>query len=456
MTSNKIKIGSLILALTLIGGFVIGMVVVWFSPHHIPQARAGKPDSSEPITVQATKPLKGGLPRTTTQPGTVRAFEREDLYATVPGFLTNQKVDIGSEVKKGEVLAEIDAPDLVKEAERDAALVKQAKARVVQMQAALDAAKAELEVTKIAIDQKKAELRRARSTSNYREKQFARVQDLVNSKSVDQRLLDEQFDYREAAQAWVDAAEAGIKTAIADVEAKKARVAQAQADLLAAQANVDVAQAALQKAQVFVQFTRIQSHYDGVVTERHFFNGNYLRGIEQGEKTPLLQIQRTDLMRVIVQIPDTDAVYCKVGDRADLSFKTLRDDIPLPSYKVARMANSLTQTSRTMPVEVDVPNEKGILKDGMYCDVTIHLEPGSATAVRVPSSAIYRQNGHEFVFVIRDEILHRVAVHVGLNNGSVAEITSGLKADTDLVVTNPTGQMQDGQEVKVVVEEHGS
>lgn len=449
--------GKLLVGLFLTFGPLLGFVAVWLIPHPVASVHALHEEVEDPrveqgpVTVKVIKAKVGGLDRTTTQPGTVHAFEKEDLYATVPGFLKNQKVDIGSKVKKGEILAEIDAPDLIKEAERDEALLKKAQADVVQKKAAIEAARADVDVAQIAIDQKKAENRRAKSNLGYRQKQYDRVQDLANSRSVDQRLVDEHFDFLESAQAWVDAADAGIKTATAEVAAKKARLAQAEADLLGAEANIRVAQATLDKARVFVNFTKIPTHFDGIVTQSNFYNGNYLRALDQGSKTPLLQVQRTDLMRVLVQIPDTDAIYCDVGDTANLSFKSLSNDLHLPSSKVSRTSGSLNKASRTMQVEIDVPNEKGILKDGMYCEVTINLESGKREIVRVPSSAIFRKNGMEWVFVVNDLVLRKFPVEVGLNNGSVAEIIKGIKGDEGMIVVNPTGVLKEGQKVNPVM-----
>jgi RND family efflux transporter MFP subunit len=440
---QTICIGTLLLALVSTG-LVLFFVFGGTTPRADGEAAVER--HNEAPAVKVVKPVAEGMERTTTQPGTVRAFEHEELYAKVAGLLENQQVDIGSVVKKGDVLAEIEAPEYLKEEEFAGAKVKQARSQVEQMRAFVAAAKAEVEAAKILIEQKQAEVKRARSYLSFREKQYERVKQLADDRSVDQRLVDEQYEHLESSQAWRDAAEVGVKTARADVMAKEAKLAQAEADLKTAEVNVEVAEAARQKAHVFVEFTKIRSHYNGVVTTRNYHNGDYIRPADHGERSPLLVVQRTDLMRVVVQLPDSDVPFCLVGCPVDLTINTL-PGVKFPSYKVSRMAHSQDQSNRTMRVEVDVPNDQKLLRDGMYGDVTIHLRVGAKDAFRVPSAALTRRGGKLVVFAVRGDVISQVPVTVGLDNGSQAEVLSGLKAD-DLVVVRPDPHLRDGQTVR--------
>lgn len=412
------------------------------------QSSEGERSEQAPVHVKVVKPLPGGIERVTTGPGTLKSFEYEELFAKVPGYLKNQKVDRGSEVKKGDIVAEIDAPELLKDVQYAAAKLEQAKSQVTQMKAHVAAAKSQLDAAKVTIVQKKAEVKRAGSNLKYRKKQYDRYQELVRYKSIDQRLVDEEFERLESAEAWKDAATAGVETAVAEVEAKKALVAQAQADLAAADANVDVADAALQKAQVFVEFTKLRSHYDGRVTARYFHNGDYIRSASQGEQTPLLVIQRTDLMRLVIQVPDADVPYCDPGDPVDFSISTV-PHLKFPKLQVSRISYSQDPKSRTMRVEVDVPNEGHFLRDGMYGDATIHLQKGPSDAVRLPAAALKREEGKAFVFVVRNGVAHKVEVRVGINNGAEAGVF-GLSPD-DLVITAPGPHVRDGVAVNATV-----
>ncbi len=462
MTPHQPRYGRWMLSVAVLAVIPVSFTFLWSTKGTTPAVH-GAPtdehqDGTEVVTVKVVKPQTGGLERTTTQPGTVRAFEFEEMYAKVSGYLVRQKVDIGSIVKKGEILAEIDAPELYKDELHAKAKLEQARSQVKQMEAHVEAAKAELDAARILIDQRQAEVKRANSSADFRDKRYNRIKQLADYKSVDQNLVDEQFEQREAAQAWQEAAVAGVHTAKADVEAKKAKVVQAQSDLDAAKANVDVADAEVQKAHVFVEFTKIRSHYDGVVTARNYHEGDYIRA-GHGD-LPLLVVQRIDLMRVIVQIPDTDVPFCRKGDPVDFSISTL-PHVKFTTYVVSRISRSQDQNSRTMRIEVDVPNDKDILRDGMYGAVKIHFKGfqdeqknASKDAVRIPSSALRRESDKVVAYVVRGGAVHAVEVHLGADNGAVAEVLSGLNAD-DQVVNHPSGQLRDGLPVRIAQESTG-
>jgi HlyD family secretion protein len=456
MMTRQPRYGRWVLSVAAIAAVPSLAALLWF--HKGPTPAAHAESAPEPkaesglVTVKTVRPELGGVLRSTTQPCTVRAFDYEEMYAKVSGYLINQKVDIGSHVKKGEILAEIDAPEYVKDEQHAVAAVAQARSQVRQMEAHVVVAKADLDTATILIAQREAELKRTKSSLNYRQKQYNRYKELAEYKSVDQRLVDEQFEHYEAAEAAVDAASAGVKTAHADVEAKKAKVVQAEADLDAAKANVDVAEATREKAHVFVNFTKIRSHYDGVVTARNYHEGDYIRAAGQGDR-PLLVVQRTDLMRVIIHVPDADVPYCRTGDPVDIAFSTL-SLVKFPTYKVSRIAHSQDQKSRTMRVEADVPNDKDLLRDGMYGEATIRFKTFQQTvleqdraAVRIPSSALRRSGDKTYAYVVREGVVHPVSVHVGADNGSVAEVLAGLTVN-DEIVNHPASNLQEGTKVR--------
>jgi len=364
--------------------------VLWIARGRPPEAYAQEHDdgkaTSETVDVRVVKVKAGGLERTTTQPGTIRAFEYEGLYPKVSGFLVKQKVDIGSPVKKDEILAEIDAPELLKDKEHAEAALEQAKSQKEQMLAHLTTAKAELHTAHVVVDQRKAESKRAEANLHYRDKQYVRVKQLEEFGSVDQRLVDEQHDQLETAVAWKETAAIQVEAARADVKAKEAKVEQAKADIKAAEANIRVADSALQRAVVFVEFTKIRSHYDGVVTVRNYHNGNFIKSGDQGAQLPVLVVQRQDKMRLIIQVPDSDSSLCDPGDPVDFTINAL--PYKFPRFKVTLISNSQDQKTRTMRVEVHIDNKDGRLRDGMYGDATIHLQKGRNDAFRVPASAL--------------------------------------------------------------------
>ena len=268
------------------------------------------------VRVEVVHPSVGGIERQTIQPGSVIAYESADLLAKVSGYLKTQEVDIGSRVKQGEALAEIDAPEFVKAVDQGKAAVDQAKAQVIQAQARITTAIALRDATEAGVKQAEAEIDRAAAVRSFREKQYARIKSLYDLKSIDERLVDEKLDEMQAARATEAAARAAVLTAKAQVGAADAKVEQARADLTDAEAKVEVEQATVGKAQVFVEYSKITSPYDGVVTKRNFFRGAFIRSPDQGGLIPLLGVSRTDLMRVVVQVPDRDVPFIGLGNSA--------------------------------------------------------------------------------------------------------------------------------------------
>src|SRR5581483_8233299 len=282
------------------------------------------PEKPPAAHVEVVHPQKGALDRSTTQPGSVQAFESVRLFAGVSGYLKTLNVDIGDRVKRGQVLAVVDVPELDKQVQRHASAVEQARARVVQMKARVVSAKAEVEAARAAVPQAEATAKSKAAALRFREKQYKRIQDLYHSKSIDERLVDESMEQRDAALEAKVAAEEGVTSARERLNAAAARVQQAEADVDEAAAEVKVAQAELEKAQVLVHFATITAPFDGVITQRSLFPGDYVKAADEGEThTPLLTVQRTDRMRVIVQIPDRDVPYCDPGDPAVVELDAL-------------------------------------------------------------------------------------------------------------------------------------
>jgi RND family efflux transporter MFP subunit len=404
------------------------------------------------IRVEVIRPHPGGLERVSTQPGTVRPYESVDLFAEVSGYLKKQTVDIGDRVKKGQVLAEIDVPELEKQVEKWAASVQQAQARVQVMEASKKRAEAEWEAAKAQIPQSEAALAAAQAMSRFRQKSLRRIEDLFRQASVDERLVDEKEDQRDAALATERAAAEGVVSAKCQEVAARAKIDQAKADVADAQAKVLVAQAELDQARVMVGFARITSPFDGVITHREMFPGAFVRSAKEGGLTPLLSVDRTDKVRVVVQVPDRDVPYTDPNDPATVEIDALPGQVFHGA--VSRIASAEDQQSRLMRVEIDLPNPEGRLRDGMYGRVTITLEKGAPDLLTVPSSCLVNKTdkGEGTVYVVRDSKAHLVPVRVGMDNGVDTEVLKGLKPGEE-VINNPPSGIEDGVPVTVAVVE---
>jgi HlyD family secretion protein len=409
------------------------------------------PDSSStaPKTrVDVVRPHVGSMARSDTEPGNVDAYDYARLYSKISGYLQVQKVDIGSLVKQGEVLAEIDAPEYVQSRDQAKAEVEQAKAKLQLAKAAVVRAQADVVAAEAGVSQKKAELTRAQAYLSFREIQYGRMSRLLELKSIDKRLVDESHKERDAAQAAVEATEAAIHTAQTEVAAKSAKVVEARASFDNAKAEIDVAVALLQKAQVYVDYLKIVSPYNGIITERGYHVGDFIRAPDGGARQqPLLTVARTDKMRVVTKLPERYVPYCDVGDPATVELDALQGRVF--HAKVSRIANSLDQSDRTMRVEVDLTNTANELRDGMFGRVTIQLT-ASTKELSIPSSSLVNTGtpGSFSVYVVRDGHAELTPVKVGRDNGILAEILAGL-GPNDLVIHHPTEDLKSGAAVEI-------
>jgi HlyD family secretion protein len=404
------------------------------------------PEPTGPVPVEVILPKKGAMARQTTQPGSVHAFESVDLYAKIPGFLKIQKVDIGDRIKRGEVLAVVDVPEQEKQVQRDRAAVAQTDALVLQTQARVATAKANLDAAGAEVKQAQANAKSAAAWVRFRALQLQRMRDLFATKSVEERLVDEAKERYEASVETEQAAEAAIITTKAKVAAAIAKIQQAEADVAEAKSEVQVAQANLEKAQVLLDYATIRAPFDGVVTYRSMFVGDFVRAANESGSKALLTVQRTDLMRVVVQVPDRDALYADPGDPATLEFDTL----PGKKFqaKISRIAQSQDPQTRLMRVEIDLPNTSGKIRDGMYAKATILLD-NSSDKYSIPTTCIVNKSEERetgTVFVVKDGKAHPVTVSLGEDNGLRVEILKGLSAG-DQVVLHPGNSLEDGAAV---------
>ena len=453
----RIRFGRIFVVATMI--LILGMIAfTWIQHSHSPSLSnnafaAGNERHSVSTTVslvkvEVVKPHEGGMERTCILPGSIHAYEAAELFAKVPGYLKIQNVDIGDRVTAGQLLAELDSPELQRDVDRGKAAVERAEAQVGQIKARILAAEADLNASKTGIARAEASVKRDIAAFDFRDKQFRRFQELVNAKSVDERLVDEKEDQRLAAQAAVDASQANLAESKALVASAAAKVDQAKADLVDAEAEVDVAKANLSKAEVFVEYTRVTSPYDGVVTSRAFHRGDFIRGADQSAALPMLTVERTDIVRLVLYVPDGDVPFTDPGD------ETVTDIDALPGHKftgkISRIAFSEDKKTKTMRTEVDLPNDRGLLRNGMYGRTKLMLQAGNPEAFTVPSSALIgtTKGGNGTVFVTRDGIAHKTSVEISVDNGIQAEITNGITSN-ELVIVGNINTIKDGQHVVV-------
>jgi HlyD family secretion protein len=266
---------------------------------------------------------------------------------------------------------------------------------------------------------------------------------------VDKELVDEKYQARRAAEASKQSADKAVTTAKAAVAAATAEITRAQADLEDATAQVQVAEAVLSRARIWQDYTQIRSPYTGVITQRGYHDGDFIRaGTAGGTQPPVLTVARTNVMRIVVWVPDPDVPYTRAGQKATLRVASM----PGRTFtgKVSRTAGAEDPNSRTMRTEVDLPNPDGLLKEGMFGKLTIHLGR-SEYGLTIPSDCLFgpeKQNKRS-VYVVKGGKAVQVAVLVGQDDGIRAEALDGLEAD-DLVNEQHDPGLANGVPVEVV------
>jgi HlyD family secretion protein len=412
-----------------------------------PAAHAAEPPESKPaaVRVETVQPTKGGIMRRTSQPGTAHSFESVDLYAKVSGFLKTQNVDIGSRVKKGDQLAEIDVPELIEDVEGASASYQQALAEVTQAQARVENSIADHLSAQARAAQAKADAERFDAEVAFAQKQFDRIKELSDLKGIEDRLVDEKQFQLQAAQANKRAAASATASYEQQAVAAESRIKLAKADLVVAKAKAAVAESRVDRAKLMLSYTKVYAPFDGVITCRNFHLGAFVRAPEQGGQMPIVSVERTDLMRIKVRIPEREIPHIQPGDRVTIRF----DALPGKEFTapVARIAESEDPATRTMLAEIDLPNPERAVRDQMYGRVEITLDD-APNGVTIPSTCLVGDsaNGQAQVYVVENARVKLRKVQIGRDTGVQVEVVSGL-ATSDLVIVRPAGGLSEGAEV---------
>ena len=340
-------------------------------------------------------------------PGSVQAISEAPILARAAGYIKSRMVDIGDRVRAGQPLAEIEAPELDEQ-------VRQAKANVQQAQAALDQALANRE-------QGQSDLEFAQVSAQRWSRLFARG--VVSKQDNDQ--YQTQYQSRAAA-----------------VKALEKAIAVQRSNIAAADANV-------RRLQEMQSYLVIKAPFDGIITLRNVDVG----ALVNAGSTLLFRIAQAGTVRTYVNVPQMNASFVHPGQPARLQVANL----PGREFTgvVARTAKSLDPTSRTMLVEVHVPNPDGALLPGMYAQVDLSTARADPPLL-VPSDAlIVRVDGTSVAVVRPDHTVHLQKIEVGRDYGDRLEVIDGLH-EGDTIIPNPGDLAHEGAEINPVPAADGS
>jgi RND family efflux transporter MFP subunit len=334
-------------------------------------------------------------------PGSVQAITEAPILARADGYLQKRLVDIGDRVHAGQPLAEIEAPEVDEQ-------IRQARASLLQAQASVDQASANLE--------------RGRSDESLAQVTAARWAALL-AKGVVSKQENDRY-------------QSEFQSASAATKALEKALAMGRSNVAAAEANLS----RLDRVQSYRQ---VKAPFDGVVTLRNVDVG----ALVNAGSTLLFRIAQISSLRTYVNVPQANSSEVHDGQQARLTVSNL------PGRKfagtVARSANALDPASRTLLVEVRVPNPDGALLPGMYARVEL-AGSGSQEALRIPSDALIVRGAGTEVAMLRDgRTVHLQKVEVGRDYGDSLEVTSGLQ-EGDIIISNPGDVMREGLQVEPV------
>ncbi|WP_439630324.1 efflux RND transporter periplasmic adaptor subunit [Gemmata sp.] len=437
-----------------------------------PPAPAAAPAATAP-QIAVVKPERRAVKREVEQPGIVHAFEETVLRARLTAYVgeiaedphkvarlktnTPEKqawpphdrlIDIGSRVKKGDVLARLAVPELDQEVAQKLALVKQAEAEVVQAQKALEAAGANVAAVAALVAEADAGVDRTQALAESWQKEVDRFAKLVTGGVGDLQTRDETLNQFKAAGAGLKGAVARVASARAAVKKAQADRDKAAADVTAAQAREEVARADAARVKALRGYASIVAPFDGVVTRRSVNTGDF---VAAGDRTELFCVARLDPVRVVVHVPEADAALVAVGQAVRLSLPTGKA-APGPGT-VARVAWSLEPGSRTLRTEVDVPNPDEAVRPGMYVHAKLSAELPAAWSV--PAAAIGKAGDEPVMYLVQGGKAVRVRVELLRGDAQFTQVKRyklpGAGDWTEVTgaeaVASPAAALADGQSV---------
>jgi multidrug efflux pump subunit AcrA (membrane-fusion protein) len=345
------------------------------------------------------------------------------LFSKIPGYVQELNVDIGDRVARNDVLAQLWVPELAVDLTQRQALVDQAGAEVKQAKVGAQVAEADLQSAEARVQATLATRRRAEAQVQRTQSQFDRFKKAGREGTLGQEDVEEIRLGSETAKAALQEVEAQIHAAEADRDASRAKRDMAQAGVSVAEARLVVARANYDQASTMLDYRQVTAPFAGVVTQRNVDTGHFVQPATGPRGEALFVVMRTDVMRIRVEVPETDADWVSKGTTARIRVQVL------PSYEfvgqVTRTSWSLDRTARTLLAEVDVPDPNGKLRPGMYAYATITAERPNVWTL--PTSAVVVDGdvtlGYQtYCYLVRDGKTWRTPLEIGTRDGRRVEV----------------------------------
>jgi RND family efflux transporter MFP subunit len=353
--------------------------------------------ANAPPTAAVVQVRRTPLSNTLTIAGEFLPYQEVELHAKVTGYIRHINVDIGDHVHAGQVLAVLEVPELVAQDQAASAGVRHSEEEVMRAQNDV-----------------------ARSEADH-ESLHAAAKRLKQASDARPGLIAEQE---------LDDATAKDRSAEAQVEVAKS-------SLSASRQQLQISQADQQRYAAMSSYSRITAPFDGVVTWRYADTGTLIQaGTSNSNSMPVVKLSQVNILRLRIPIPESLSANVHDGETADIHVSATNEHF---NGKIMRTSDSLDRTTRTMQVEIDVPNPKYKLTAGMYADVNLRVQ-NDPNALTLPLQAIDRGENKTKVLVVNAQ--HRVeqrTIPTGIESSDRIQVLSGLNEGDYVIVGNLSG-----------------
>jgi RND family efflux transporter MFP subunit len=354
--------------------------------------------------VNFTKVVRSGSKSQLVLPGNIQAVTEAPIVARATGYLRKRNADIGDRVKAGQVVAEIEAPELDQQ--------------ILQANATIEQARSTVQQTEAALLQGKANETLARANATRYDNLFKRG--VVSKQEND--TYQAQYAAQQANVQALDKATSAARSNVAAVEANLARLNQLKT------------------------YQTVRAPFDGVITVRNVDTGAL---VTEGN-TLLFRIAQTGSLRTYLNLPQSEAESVKVGQLATVTLT----ELPGRQFKgtVTRTANALDPATRTLLTEVQIPNQGGLLMPGMYAQVDLSVPRKNPPLLIPGDTLLVRSDGTQVAALDETDTVHFTKIQLGRDFGDRIEVLSGLEEGVRLVI-NPGDAVREGGKVKPVATE---
>jgi RND family efflux transporter MFP subunit len=362
-------------------------------------------DSSlRPVAVALVK--RSPVVNSLTLSGAFRPYQQVDVHAKVAGYIQKIYVDVGDQVKAGQVLAILEVPEL---------------------SAQVAGAKADLRRDQDAIRRSQSEIERAESTHAAYHAAYTRLKQASESRPG---LIAEQE---------LDDSMAKDKETEGQIESARASLAESQSQLSVAQADLD-------RLSALEAYSHITAPFAGVVTKRYADTGALIQAgtASETQSMPVVQLAEWSRLRLVVPVPESAVPQLHLGSAVQVHVSAMNRDF---EGRVARFADALNDETRTMHTEIDVENLDGTLKEGMYAEAKIILKQ-QKDALTIPIQALERNSSSATVLIVDNQgRVEERQVKVGAEGSDRVEVLAGL-AENDRVIIGNRGEFRSGEKVR--------